>query len=228
MKKSLIVVLLLVCINGCTTEKILVDRRDALAKTTDEPSSEYRIQTGDQLDIKFFYNPELNENVVVRPDGKISLQLINEVQAAGQTPTEIGEVITAAYSKELREPKVTVIVRSFKSSQIYVGGEVGRPGLLNINGPISTLQAIINAGGFLETANPEEIIIIRKGPGNRPILYPVNLGNTLDNDSESIDPQLQSYDIVYVPKSGVARADKFVDQYIRKLIPFSGFGYNIQ
>jgi len=86
----------------------------------------YIIQAGDQLDIKFFYNPELNDSVTVRPDGKISLQLVDEVQAAGQTPAQLDDFLTEKYAKELRKPVITVIVKSFASQRVYVGGEVNR------------------------------------------------------------------------------------------------------
>ena len=74
---------------------------------------EYRIQVGDQLDIKFFYNPELNEQVTVRPDGRISLQLVHEIMVAGLTPSELTDLLTKKYAPELKKPEITVIVRSF-------------------------------------------------------------------------------------------------------------------
>lgn len=73
----------------------------------------YLIQPYDQLDIKFFYTPELNETVTVRPDGKISLQLIDDVQAAGKSPSELDDMLTHEYAKNLKSPEITVIVRSF-------------------------------------------------------------------------------------------------------------------
>jgi protein involved in polysaccharide export with SLBB domain len=77
---------------------------------------EYRIQIGDQLDIKFFYNPTLNEQVTVRPDGRFSLQLIQEVVAAGLTPAALTRELTDRYALNLKQPEVTVIVRSFGSA----------------------------------------------------------------------------------------------------------------
>jgi protein involved in polysaccharide export with SLBB domain len=88
----------------------------------------YIIQPGDQLDIKFFYNPELNENVTVRPDGLISLQLVDEVHASGLTPAQLDDLLTQKYSRELKKPMVTVIMRSFTMQRVYVGGEVNRQG----------------------------------------------------------------------------------------------------
>jgi len=83
--------------------------RAVLPQNSAAPAKEYRIQPGDQLDIKLFYNPELNEQLTVRPDGRITLQLVNDVLAAGLTPAELTAVLTKAYATELRNPKVAVI-----------------------------------------------------------------------------------------------------------------------
>jgi len=192
---------------------------------------EYLIQPRDQLDIKFFYNPELNETVTVRPDGKISLQLIDDVHAVGKSPSQLDNILTRAYAGELKEPKITVIVRSFTGRKVFVGGEVNTQGLVELTTGMTPLQAVINAGGLKETAKPEETIVIRKGEGNRPIPIRVDLENAFYGKSGEAPFQLQSFDIVYVPKSSIAKANKFVEQYIQKLLLFRGwdvtFGYDI-
>ena len=81
---------------------------------------EFKIQVGDELDIKFFYNAGLNEQVIVRPDGRISLQLVQEIVAAGLTPAELTNVLVEKYSGELQRPVITVIVRAFGAQIIYV------------------------------------------------------------------------------------------------------------
>ncbi len=182
---------------------------------------EYRIQAGDQLDIKLFFNPELNETVFVRPDGKISLQLVDDVQAAGLRPSDLDDVLTQKYSKELRKPVITVIVKSFTGQRVYVGGEVGNPGLVDLTVGMTALQAVINAGGFRETAKPEGVIVIRKGPENQPIPIRVDLEQVIDGE-EIRDFQLHPFDIVYVPKTWIAKANKFVNQYIERLLLFKG------
>lgn len=187
----------------------------------------YLIQPRDKLDIKFFYNPELNETVTVRPDGKISLQLIDDVQAAGRSPSQLDKILTQTYARELKEPKITIIVRSFTGRQVFVGGEVNTQGLVELTTGMTPLQAVINAGGFKETAKPEETIVIRKGEGNRPIPIHVDLENALYGKSGEAPFQLQSFDIVYVPKSSIAKANKFVEQYIQKLLLFRGWDFSV-
>jgi protein involved in polysaccharide export with SLBB domain len=115
----------------------------------------------------------------VRPDGKISLQLLDDVQAAGITPAQLDEILTKKYAQELKKPVLTVIVRSFTGQSVYVGGEVNRPGLINLTAGMSALQAVINAGGFRETAKPEDAIVIRKGRNNKPIPLRVDLNKAM-------------------------------------------------
>jgi protein involved in polysaccharide export with SLBB domain len=187
----------------------------------------YTIQPGDELDIKFFYNPELNETVTVRPDGKISLQLIDEIHAADLEPLELDRQLTDLYSRELRKPVLTVIVRSFTRQRIYVGGEVNRPGLVSLPPGMTTLQAIFQSGGFLETAEPAETLVIRKGPDNKPVPLRINLAAVMEAENAEADLQLQPDDIVYVPKSAIANANKFIDEYIGGLLMFRGWSFGV-
>ncbi len=195
-------------------------------QTSPYTEQEYRIQVGDQLDIKFFYNPELNEQVTVRPDGRISLQLVREIMTAGLTPAELTDLLTKKYAKELKMPEVTVIVRSFGSQRVYVDGEVAKPGIVPLVGFVTVLQAISQAGGMKDAARRGEVIVIRHGTANKPIALTVNVERIIDGTDMSQDIALKPFDIVYVPKSPIANVNVWVDQYIRKNIPIStGFGY---
>jgi protein involved in polysaccharide export with SLBB domain len=216
------VIVLFGFIVSCGAQRSIVKNDAQAINTESQRPTEYIIQRGDQLDIKFFYNPELNETVSVRPDGKISLQLIDDVQAAGLTPSQLDKFLTEKYSQELKKPVVTIIVRSFTGQRVYVGGEVKTQGLIDLAAGMTPLQAVINAGGFMETAKPEGAIIIRKGPDNRPIPIRMDLSNVMDGKGGGADFKLQPSDIVYVPKTFIAKANKFVNQYIERLILFRG------
>ncbi len=217
---------------GCSTHEPKVrdiPPMEATAATvanvdTTQESRGYVIRNSDELDIKFFYNPELDENVVVRPDGKISLQLVDDVRAAGLTPSELDDVLTARYSQELRTPAVTVIVRTFAGDRVFVGGEVETEQLLDLRAGLTALQAVIEAGGFTEGAKPSETILIRKGSGGRPTPMLVNLNNVIGSGGS--DVELRADDVVFVPKTTIARANKWVEQYISRLILFRGVGLN--
>jgi len=208
---------------GCATQSAVVPYT-APVESAREPTP-YVIQPGDRLEIKFFYNRELNEAVVVRPDGKISLQLLDDIQAAGITPAQLDEILTKKYARELKQPVLTVIVRSFTGQRVYVGGEVNRPGLINLTAGMSALQAVINAGGLRETAKPEDAIVIRKGRNNKPTTLRVDLNKAIYGKTAGADFQLQPYDIIYVPKTSIAKANKFVNQYIEELLLFKGVGF---
>jgi protein involved in polysaccharide export with SLBB domain len=212
---------------NCSTQSTKIKTEAPSPASSLQKLAPYIIQPGDQLDIKFFYNPELNESITVRPDGIISLQLIDEVQAAGLSPFQLDEFLTQAYSKELRKPMVTVIMRSFSSQRIYVGGEVNRQGLVNLSHQMTPIQAIFKAGGFKETAKPKETIIIRKGPDRRPFPIRIDLDFAMRGKGGGFNFVLQPDDIVYVPKSAIAKANKFVSQYIEQLILFRGTSFGI-
>lgn len=189
---------------------------------------EYKIQVGDQLDVKFFYNPELNEQVTVRPDGRISLQLVHEVMVAGLTPSQLTDSLTKKYAPELKKPEIVVIVRSFGAHKVYVDGEVTKPGMVPLIGFMSVHQAISQAGGMKDTARTSEVVIIRQGENHNPFVAKVNLNKAIDGTDMSQDVVLKPFDIVFVPRSAIANVNIWVDQYIRKILPVTvstGFGY---
>ena len=192
------------------------------------PQSEYRIQVGDSLEIKFFYNPELNELVSVRPDGRISLQLAHDVPAAGRTPAELTAALVEIYEPAIQRPEIAVIVRIFASFRVYVDGEVVRPAMIPLVGPITVLQSISAAGGAKETARLREVVIIRRGPENRPIAFKIDVESAAKGVDLTQDILLVPSDIVYVPRSSIANVNKWIDLYVRRNIPVvTTFGYSI-
>jgi protein involved in polysaccharide export with SLBB domain len=213
---------------GCATTQQTAQQHPSAVSTAVPVNSVYTIHPGDTLDIKFFYNPELNETVVVRPDGFISLQLVDEVKAAGLEPKKLTQNLTELYSRDLKKPVVTVIVKSFEGQRVYVGGEVNQQGLITMPAGLTALQAVMQAGGLKVTAQPSEILVIRKGPDRRPVPIKVNLEALLEGDGNGSDFRLQSEDIVFVPKSPIAKANQFVNQYVEQLLLFRGvsFGFS--
>lgn len=213
--------LLMLLLTACSTGPVVKNPTPVgspAATFSPKPAAEYRINPGDQLDIKFFYNPELNEQLVVRPDGKISLQLIDEVIAAGRTPAELTEELKQKYVDELATPQLTVIVRSFSAQKIYVDGEVSKPGVVELVGPLTVLQSISHAGGLKDTARTNEVVIIRRDNDYKPLAIPVNLRTVIDGTDMRQDLVLAPYDIVFVPKSPIGNAATWVDLYLRRTI----------
>ena len=189
-----------------------------------QPHGEYKIGSGDALSVKFFYTAELNEDVVVRPDGRISLQLVGEVVVGGRTPDEVSQELRDRYAGFLSQPNVAVIVRGFGSQKAFVGGEVKQPTMIPIDGRMTLADAVFSAGGALDTAAMSSVILIRKGEGEREV-YRVDLSGALAGEDPI--PVLRAYDVVYVPKSFIAEVGMYVDLYINRLLPknaaFSAF-----
>jgi polysaccharide biosynthesis/export protein PslD len=178
----------------------------------------YRIRVGDELDVRFYKTPELNvEKVPVRNDGKISLDLVGEVQAAGLGTDELAANLRSAYSKELEDPRIAVIVREF-GGQVFVGGEVGKPASLKFAEGMTALQAIQSAGGFNDKASLQNVILIRRTT-ERYEGYRLFLKEALEGGDFNQDVALQPNDVVFVPKSRIANVNLLVEQYITKNIP---------
>jgi polysaccharide export outer membrane protein len=179
----------------------------------------YVLQVGDELAIKFYTNPELNEDVKVRPDGMISLQLIDDVPAAGRSPADLDTDLTRRYTGELADPQISVIVRTAAGHRMYVDGEVGKPGLVEVVGGMTLYQAIQSAGGLLDTAHRKQIILIRKGPDGQPVGRSFDVRPIQRGSRPGDDVPIRPLDIVYVPKSKIATVDLFVKQYVRDALP---------
>ncbi len=198
------------------------------AQTTTTPPQEYRIQAGDQLEIKFFYNPELNELVTVRPDGRISLQLAREITAVSLTPAQLVETLKGKYAGEIAHPEISVLVRTFTAQKVYVDGEVNKAGLINLTEPMTVLQSVSQAGGFKESARVDEVIVARRSADNKLITMVVNLEKALDGSDRAQDISVMPNDIIYVPRSHIANVNLWIDQYIRRNIPIPiGAGFAI-
>jgi polysaccharide biosynthesis/export protein len=185
------------------------------------PAPEYLLQAGDDIEIQFVYNPELNQKLPVRPDGRISLPLVKELLVVGMSPRELSDLLTDKYRPELKKPEITVIVRTFTAQKIFIDGEVNRAGIQPIMGPLSVMQAISMAGGLKETARANEVLIIRQSPKGPFITTVVDVTRAIDGTDKSQDIALMAYDMVYVPKSPIANVDLWVDLYVRRLLPFS-------
>jgi polysaccharide export outer membrane protein len=123
----------------------------------------FEIGPEDILAIRVWREPELSGAVQVRPDGKITLNLIGEITAAGLTPEKLKEKIVEAYSTVMNKPEVMVSVLSVQSRRYYITGGVNRPGTYPLVVPVTVLEALTNAGGFQEFANTKKIHILRNG-----------------------------------------------------------------
>ncbi len=179
---------------------------------------------GDVIDVKFLYWPELNELQSVRPDGKISLQLVDDVQVAGLTPKRLDEHLTKLYEKEIKAPVISVIVRSLTDQRVYVGGEVVSPGLVPIQGSLTALEAVMSAGGFDKSSADLSNVVVIQNAGDKRYAMSLDLKKALEAP-ESNQYYLGPNDIVYVPRTKIDKLNQWVDQYITKMIPDTPLQY---
>jgi protein involved in polysaccharide export with SLBB domain len=285
-------------VTGCSSTKAL-QTSDILGMNGEIESQAYVLWPGDTITVKLLYNSELNEEVVIRPDGMISLQPIGDVKAAGRTPSELDSILTQEYCKVLhllgegdrisinvisdeklsdevvvgpdgiislqrigdakvtgltsaelssmlinkysqvmnlpqvtvtvtniKLPEVTVIVRNSVAQRVYVGGEVARPGMIPITGMLRSLEAVIQAGGPLETAELKNIVLMRYNGSQEAGIWALDMRRIMKG--EMPDVRLQPYDVVYLPKTSIAEVNSFVRQYVHNLIPVQfNFIYNV-
>src|SRR5687768_9622183 len=125
------------------------------------PPPDYVIGPDDVLNIVFWREKDISGEVTVRPDGKVSLPLLNDVQAAGFTPEQLRKQLTTAAGKFIEAPEVTVIVRAINSRKVFITGQVAKPGPYPLGGPTTVLQLIATAGGVAEYAKTKNIVVMR-------------------------------------------------------------------
>ncbi len=179
--------------------------------------------------MKLFLHPELNESVVIRSDGKISLQLVGEVNARGVTPGALTETLVTRYAEAgLLKPQVAVILRKAAGQKVFVGGEVNTPKMVTYDGRLTLTQALFEAGGLKPTAEPGGVLVLRDDGQGSPVYMTVSV--TQDQLRAGSDLSLHPYDVVVVPKSMIATANQLVEQYLSRMVPTwlsgtAGFSY---
>ena len=194
----------------------------------DPPPTErtYKMVPYDLVMVRFTYHPEQDPKVpvAVRPDGNITLDGVGSIRAAGLTPEELGKEIAAKSSKRLKDPEVIVTITQFAPRRVYVGGQVKSPGIVEFKGDMTPVQAIFERGGFTDDAQRDSVILIRDTGGLEPIVGRINANQSLENGvPEKIS--LVTNDVLYVPMSGIGRADLWVRQHLRDILPSEIIGY---
>lgn len=223
---------------------------------------EYTIRSNDLLEVRFSSHPKLNEVQTVRPDGMITLPMVGSIVARGKVASQLKNQLQMLYSEYLKNPKLVVIVRKAspkrileylnhpkvgvvvrKSSpqQIFIGGEVTRPGVFQLRDKMTAIGAIVEAGGDKVTGNMKQVVIIRKLSESEPVILVQNLESGHLGDSNSAqylyraienNITLQPNDLIIVPKTRIAVFNEYLNEYLYNVLPtlrnspFS-FVYNI-
>jgi protein involved in polysaccharide export with SLBB domain len=178
LKRGRLILVLAAVVMGCASQggQITLIPLTPMASQLPASQSDYIVQVGDTLNIKFYYHPDHDlRDLVVRPDGKLLLPLVGDMQAAGLTPEQLAENIAQRYSFTLREPKVAVDVKTANTGQVYVGGEVQRPGIIK---------------------------------------------RLLRHEDHADEAALAQDDLIFIPQTGIAKANIWVEQYIKNMMPF--------
>ncbi len=167
-------------------------------QTVDSDPGIYKLGVGDVLDIVVHGEPEISRNVTIRSDGRISLPLTGDLVAEGFTPPALAEKISAKLTKFIEVADVTVILSASREKVYYVLGQVGQPGEFIITQPITVLQAIARAGGFLEWAKKSRIMIVN-GPGTSEKILYFDYDDFLGGDSLGQVVLIRPGDTIVVP-----------------------------
>ena len=190
----------------------------------------YRLKAGDVVAVRFFFNEELNTKVQIRPDGYISMPLISQVQTNGLTVDELRSALASSYKGILRNPDITIQVEGYSERKIFVGGEVAKPGVMPLSGRQTLLSAIFESGGLTRGANRRAATVFRRTETGGVERISVSLREVFQKNSNgpAVSFLLQPLDVVVVHETGISKADRAVDQYVRQLIPVQlsgGFEY---
>jgi protein involved in polysaccharide export with SLBB domain len=245
---------------GRTPEDVQAEVRERyLQASGGQLSREYLLHPNDELDIKFPYHPNFNEQLRIRPDGKLQLQLVGTVQAEGLSPEALQAELKRRYAKVLRVPELSVIlrtataqtlrtdqgtgragltglapvlmVRTAQLPQVYVMGELNRPGMFAFTPGMTLLQALAQAGGHLPTGDIEHLVVLRRtAASTAQVLEPGLSARYLSAPDK--DLVLQPFDVVLLPPTRVAALGQTLDQYLFKILPplrnsSFGFVYNL-
>lgn len=202
--RPLVLLVLAILIPGLTPAHAQVANARASAPASTEAAaaaplpSDYVIGPDDVLSIVFWRDNELSADVVVRPDGHISLPLLNDIRAIGYTPEQLRTEIVKAASKYMETPNATVVVKEIRSRNVYITGNVAKPGQYPLNGNLNVMQLIALSGGLLEYADSSKIQIMRTYGGQQEQLK-FNYRDVLKQKKPEQNVLLKPGDTVVVP-----------------------------
>ncbi len=196
MKRLAPVILLAICSFPVWSQTTKPTEPAQVKSATDDPS--YVIGPQDVLNIAVWKEPDFSSTAPVRPDGKISMPLLGDVEAAGRTPSQLEQDLTVRLKKYIDDPRVTVVVTSINSKRVYILGEVNHPGTINMSPDMTVLQALSAAGGPTAYANTKKITILRTEQGKQ-TKYAFNYKEVIKGNETQQNIVLKAGDTIVVP-----------------------------
>jgi polysaccharide export outer membrane protein len=196
-----------------------------LAADRSQQADAYRLGAGDQIEVHHILDPDYSAILTIAPDGTINVPGLRQtVTARGLTLDALQSELNERYRQDdvLARPFFSLALRAFGSLQVFVSGEVQRPGYLELSGgERRVLQVIASGGGFLPTARTDEVIILRTEPGGGQRIFSVDLAKAISGADLQQNVRIHPLDVVMVPRSDIASLDVWVDQHIRQALPIS-------
>lgn len=186
---KLVTIIIVLAVTACAPTTNATDSASGLQREMAPTDPVVVLGPGDVIDVKFRFTPELDYQQAIRPDGKITLQMVDEVKAAGLTPEGLDRHLTELFSTKLKSPEITVIVVSLTKPLFYVTGQVERPDAYNLEAGTTVIKAIAMAGGFTEIASQNKVKIIRKVDGKEQVLEKVSLHEKLMPEDVMVVPE---------------------------------------
>jgi polysaccharide export outer membrane protein len=230
--------LLALCLggSGCVATAVgspdSVPLRDFLARSRSQAGAIYRLRSGDRITTRFYHVPQLDQEAVVRPDGKIALKLVGDLQAAGKTTTQLSAEVSKAYAPLFVKAKAIVILRESTGYRVFTAGQLNNPRQISLMTDARTvLESLAVSGGVTENGTLSHVYLIRKLPTEQyPMIAELNLKDALSGEDPSQDVELMPDDFVYVPSSSLSNLNLALRQYFFNNFNLStgvgvGFGF---
>ena len=230
-----------ILVAGKTTDELTTEVCAAYDTYVEDSGYGQVLRAGDEIQLRFTYNPELNQRAFIRPDGGISLLLLGDLRADGVSFKDFEKTVSEGYAQYIKDPQlsiyllstetkriytgdgeITVMVFSTQPKQVYVGGEVMEPTLVEFRDKLTPLMAIMRAKGMKPSADPKRVIHITRGPNGGAISTHINLAAYIEREEERANLYLRDGDVILVPRTGVTKVGLFIQQYIRDLMPLQG------
>lgn len=193
---------------------VLLTAAAAVFAQTEKAPEAYRLKAGDKISIRFLNHPELSEpQLVIRPDGMISLQMIDDLKADGKTAEELKKSIYKAYEEILLNPSISVNVVEFLPPAVFIGGQVGRPGKYFLRDGNTLVKVIFMAGGFTKDANRRMVLYARADGNGKWTVREVNVLKLIEKLADAPDVVLNDGDYIFIPDSKLSKFNKAVEGF---------------
>ena len=187
--------------------------------TFSQRDSRYVLRPGDSFEVSFDFTPELNQTIMVQPDGFINLRGASDLRAEGLTTPQLVEAIRGAYEKVLTHPSISVTMKEFDKPYFIADGQVTKPGKYDLRGDTTVVQAIAIAGGFNSTAKHSQVVLFRRVDDNWTSAKLLDVKKMENKRDLSEDLHLRPGDMVFVPKNRLSKFKEFLPTANMALVP---------